>query len=430
MNNYNYNLKERSFDALNEKVIEFDHESGLHVCIIPKKGFKKKYACVTVDFGSLNTSYSENSKVFTVPEGTAHFLEHKLYEQPDCDVMSAFSALGASCNAMTGFSNTVYYFECMDNFKECFELLLKQVFHPYFTNENVEKEKGIIIQEINMYLDNPYYVSSMELLKLLYKNLPIRNDIAGTQESVNSITADILYDCHRAFYNPSNMCLSLVGDFDIGDIFEILEKSALPTKSKTSIIKLLPEEPSALAGKFSMSKMETATPIFDFGFKEEHSKYSGLDRVLRKTAGSIANDMFFGSSSKLYEELYNKGYINYSFQTAYELERDYGLFEIAGTSDKYLEVKEYIINYIEKLNKEGIDKLAFNRVKNAIQGQRIRIFDSISQLGRIFGKYYLDGMDGFDYFNACGKISEEDINDILGGLLSSEMAVSIIEGLA
>lgn len=424
-----YNITERIFASVNERVLEFDHESGLHVCIIPKKGFNKKYGVLTTDFGGFNTKYSVNGKIFTVPDGTAHFLEHKLYEQPDGDVMNKFAALGAECNAATGYDGTIYYFECIDNFKECTELLLKHVFHPYFTKENVEKEKGIIVQEINMYLDNPYYVASRELVKLLYKNHPIINDIAGTEESVMSVTPDILYDCHKTFYRPSNMCLSLVGDFDMEEVFAVLKKADLPAASNDIVSKIFPDEPNENAGSRNVCKMETAMPIFYFGFKDDNKKYTGKERIKRNLAGAICSETIFGSSSPLYEKLYDEGYINYAFYSAYEIERDYALFELGGMAENPQKIEEYIKEELSNLARTGINKDDFTRVKNAIHGQRMRSFDSLSHLGRTFGHYYLQGMDGFDYFNACGTIQEDDINDMIKGLLNKEMAVSIVEGV-
>ena len=159
-------VTERVYDALNERIYEYDHPSGLHIQIIPKRGYRKKFAVLTTDFGSINTEYRIGEKRIQIPDGSAHFLEHKLYEQPEGDVMNQFAALGADCNAATGYSKTYYYFSCTENFEQCLDLLLRHVFHPYFTEQNVEKEKGIIIQEINMYLDDPYYVCEMDLLEI------------------------------------------------------------------------------------------------------------------------------------------------------------------------------------------------------------------------------------------------------------------------
>ena len=423
----NSNIKERVFASLNERIYEFDHDSGLHVQIIPKKGFKKKFAFLATDFGSVNTEYiDENGKKVAVPCGTAHFLEHKLYEQPDGDVMNQFAALGADCNAATGFSKTFYYFECTQNFEASLDILLRHVFHPYFTKENVEKEKGIIVQEINMYLDDAYYVGSAELLKLLYKVNPVRNDIAGTEESVMSITPEMLYACHDAFYRPNNMCLTVVGDVTTESVQEALQRAKLPTQ-KGKIIKVYPDEPTEIFGKSSKCIMETSQTLFNFGFKDNPAKYKGIEMVRRKLAGRIAKEVLFGSSSDLYEKLYNSGYINYDFYASYEIEREYGMFTLSGASEKVDIIQEEIKKYIENISKNGVNTKEFTAVRNALHGSSIRAFDALFYLGRAFGQFYLQGMDAFDYLTTCGKITEEEVNDIIKNLLRGEMAISVVE---
>ena len=377
------NASERIFAALDEKIYEYDHPSGLHIQIIPKKGFSEKFAILTTDFGSINTEYRIGNKIISIPDGTAHFLEHKLYEQPEGDVMYQFAALGADCNAATGYSKTYYYFNCTENFEKCLDLLLKHVSQPYFTEQNVEKEKGIIIQEINMYLDDPYYICGMDLLNLLYKNHPVKKDIAGTEESVRRITPEMLYQCHRAFYSPRNMC----------------------------------------------RKMETAMPLFNFGFKDRPECYAGKDRMRRKLAGNIAKELIFGTSSELYEKLYDNGYINYDFYASYEIERDYAMFSIVGASEQIKLVQDYITEYLRELCKNGVDRHHFTVMRNAMNGSLLRSFDSVSYIGKIFGQLYLQGVDAFDYFLSCGTITENDVNNVIADLLSGDMAVSVIERL-
>ena len=421
-------IKERNFSAFNEKIYEFDHESGLHVQIIPKKGFAKKFAVLTTDFGSIDTKYlDENNEIITVPDGTAHFLEHKLYEQPDGDVMNKFAALGADCNAATGYSRTYYYFESTENFSESLDLLLKHVFHPYFTEENVNKEKGIIVQEINMYLDEPEYVCSTELMKLLYKNNPVKKDIAGTEESVMSITPEMLYKCHSVFYRPDNMCLTIIGDVENDLVLSSLERAALPQRSKKPIVKLLPDEPATIFGKKSNVKMDASLPLFSFGFKDDPTLYTGEMRIRRKLIGRIVKELLFGTTSDLYEKLYNEGYINYDFYSSYELERDYAMFSISGSSEKIDKVEEIIKEYIQEVIKNGIKTKEFLMVRNAMEGETIRSFDSPAYLGRIFGRFYLQEMDAFDYFLSFGKITEEEVNSMIKDLFSGEMAISIVE---
>lgn len=429
MKNSSERISERIFEELDEKILEYDHSSGLHVQYIPKKGFQKKFAVIATDFGSVNTVFRSGQNTITVPDGTAHFLEHKLYEQPEGDVMYQFAALGAECNAATGYSKTYYYFTCTDYFEECLKILLRHVFHPYFTPENVEKEKGIIIQEINMYLDDPYYLCDMDLMNLLYKNNPVRKDIAGTEASVKSITPGILYQCHDAFYRPSNMCLTVVGDVDPQKIYDTVNHADLPQKDRGEIVKILPEEPAQLMGTRCARKMDTPMPIFNFGFKDFSEKYQGRERMRRRLAGNIAKELIFGSSSDLYEKLYNNGYINYDFYPSYEIERDYAMFTISGASENINLVQDNIIQYLSQLHKTGVSGHDFTIMKNAINGSLLRSFDSISYIGKIFGQQYLQGVDAFDYFTGCGTITEYDVNNVISDLLCGDMAVSVIERL-
>jgi len=423
------NVSERTYAALDERIYEYDHPSGLHVQLIPKKGFQKKFGVLTADFGSIDTTYKRAGETISIPDGTAHFLEHKLYEQPDGDVMNQFSALGADCNAATGYSKTYYYFTCTDNFEPCLDLLLKHVFQPYFTEQNVEKEKGIIIQEINMYLDDPYYICGMDLLHLLYKNNPVKKDIAGTEESVRRITPEILYQCHSAFYRPRNLCLTVVGDVAQETIYEALERAGLPRADGTAIEKVLPEEPDQLVGTRSERKMAAPMPIFNFGFKDRPARYAGKERMRRRLAGNMAKELIFGTSSELYEKLYDNGYINYDFYASYELERDYAMFSIAGASEHIGFVQDYITEYLREISKKGVDSRNFTIMKNAMNGSLLRSFDSVSYIGKIFGQLYLQGVDAFDYFLSCGTITENDVNHVIADLLSGNMAVSVIERL-
>lgn len=420
---------ERALELLDERVYECDHSSGLHIQVIPKKGFNKKFAVITTDFGSVNTEYTRNGIKKTIPDGTAHFLEHKMYEQPDIDVMSRFSALGADCNAATGFSKTYYYFSCTENFDACLDLLLKHVYEPYFTEENVEKEKGIIIQEIDMYLDDPFYVGGQDLMRLIYKHNPVKNEIAGTEESVRSITPEMLYACHDAFYRPSNMCLTVVGDVDPETVYEAVSRARISVKSDDAILKLLPDEPKELAGKFYERRMETSLPIFNFGFKDDPGKYTGRSRMIRKHAGNMARELVFGPSSELYKTLYERGYINYEFYTAYDLERDYSMLSITGESEHIREIRACTEEYISKLLKTGVDSRSFRIMRNAMVGSELRSFDSVAYIGRIFGQYYLQGVDAFDYFTSCGTITEDDVNTVISDILSGDMAVSVVERL-
>ncbi len=409
-----------------DTVYEFEHESGMHVQLINKKGFRRKYAAISIDFGSVDSEYMHNGEHIIVPDGTAHFLEHKMFEKPEGNIFKRFATFGAQSNAFTSRSMTSYFFDCSNNFDENFDVLFDLVFKPYFTTENVEKEKGIIIQEINMCIDDPYHINYLELLKLLYKVSPAKKDIAGTEESVMSITPEILYKCYNTFYRPDNMCLTVVGDIDVETVKSALQRANLPKRDDSLVIKIKKDEPSELAGLRSLCKMDTSVPLFVFGFKDAAQKYTGTERLKRKVAGEITADLLFSTTSDLYDDLYRSGDIYY-FYAGYTLERDFGQFSIMGESDRVETVAEKVKKHISKIASEGIDKDIFERYKKAIYGMQIRTFDRPSTLMHNFGKFYLQGVDLFDYLDICGKITEKDVNDFIKDLLCKEMAVSIVE---
>lgn len=421
-------MEKRYYSQINESIYEYDHTSGLHVQIIPKEGYNKKFAILTVDFGSVDTEFiiPGEKNVSTVPGGIAHFLEHKLFEQKNTDVLEQFARLGAQANAATSFSRTYYYFTATENFRECFDLLLYFVFNPYLTKENVEKEKGIITQEINMYLDNPYFISSMNLQRAIYHNNPIRNDIAGTCEDVMSIDVDTLKKVYGAFYVPSNMSLVVVGDVSCDDIVLSVDKAFKNKKKAVTPKRALWDEPKEIKDSYVETKMEVAMPIFNIGFKDDNTKYMGIERVRRDMAGTILANMLFGQTSEFYEKMYNKGIINQSFYSGYEIERDFALFTIGGESEHVDELVEEIKKYINDLNVNGLNEDDFIMIKNSTEGEMIKAFNSPETIGKIFGRLYLQGINGFDYFLSCGTINFQEVVEVFRSVLLGDMAVSIV----
>lgn len=421
-------MDKKFYSQVNETIYEYDHASGLHVQIIPKEGYNKKFAILTVDFGSVNTEFilPGEKEVTKVPGGIAHFLEHKLFEQKDADILEQFARLGASANAATSFSRTYYYFTATENFEECFDLLLYFVFNPYLTKENVEKEKGIITQEINMYLDNPYFISSMNLQRAIYHNNPIRNDIAGTCEDIMSIDVDVLKKVYNAFYTPSNMSLVVVGDVNPDNITPAVDKAFNHIKKVDLPKRVSWNEPSCLNKARVEEKMSVAMPIFCIGFKDDNEKYIGNERVRREMAGGILSNMLFGPTSEFYEKMYNKGIINQSFYAGYDIERDFAFFTMGGESEHVDELIDEIKEYIRQLDENGIDEEEFLMIRNSMEGEMIRAFNSPESIGKIFGRCYLQGISGFDYFLACGTITFQEVVDVFKSVLLGDMAVSVV----
>ncbi len=359
---------------LNESYEKIIHKSGLTLLLYPKKQFRTAYAMITARIGSIDNSFTiENEKRMVVPDGVAHFLEHKLFESEDGDSFEKYSKLGASANAYTTFDRTAYYFSCTENFKESLRVLIMQVTHPYFTEETVLKEQGIIGQEIRMYEDDPSWRVYFNLLNGLFNTHPIRKDIAGTKESIIEITAQTLYDCHRAFYNLNNMVLTVTGNFEISDVLSVCDellspKMALRTE-RDSI-----EESEEIAKPFVFESFPVSSPIFHMGFK-------GIDKgfpqnFFNSAIGEIICECIAGEGSSLYRELYDLSLINTEFDTEVMAGPSYIAAMFAGESKNPKLVAQKIKNEVERLKNEGIDRDSFVRAKKCCYGRYVDSFTS------------------------------------------------------
>ncbi|HHW32314.1 MAG TPA: insulinase family protein [Clostridiaceae bacterium] len=427
------NIKEKNYSKINETMYCYDHKSGLKAFVIQKKGYSKKYAAFATNYGSINNQFIApgDKEVTIVPEGIAHFLEHKLFEQKDGNIMDKFSELGANPNAYTGFNQTVYLFSCTNNFSENFKLLLEFVQNPYITEESVEKEKGIIAQEIKMYQDDPGWRSFFNLLGAFYRDNPVRIDIAGTVESISNINRDILYKCYNTFYHPSNMMILVVGDVDPGEVFEQVEKSIKITDYAPEIIRIFPEREKKLNKNFIQQNLQVSTPLFQMGFMDNPDITENIDYLNREVAVKILLEMIMGKSSQLYGNLYNQGLINNTFEFDYSLERNYAFSVIGGESSDPLKVKKIITQEIENLHNKGIDAGSFERVKKSMYGRFIRQFNSIERISHAFISIYFKNVNMFDYLDVYDKISFEYVSKVFKEHFNlDKFALSVINPLS
>lgn len=416
---------------LGEKLFEFTHPSGLKVQFIPKKGIYKKFAILSVGFGSVNSQFilPGQTKITTVPDGVAHFLEHKLFEQPDGNMLERFNSAGARTNAATGFSKTYYYFSCTDNFEKCLDMLLHFVTHPYITPENVEKEKGIICREIKMYEDNPEYVSSMSLFKLLYHNNPVKKEIAGSVKSVTETTVEDIMLCYNSFYVPSNMVLTVVGDVECEMVHDAVYRNFDGIDKKDAPVRYFEKEPDSVVGYRSIQKMDVSRPLFAIGYKNDSSVLVGDMYLKHGLAGNILCNLLFDKSSDFFEKMYEKGLIDYSFASDFELDRNYACASLSGESDNPEELLKYVGEYIADTSVKGIKESDFIRIKRSLLGSDIRMLTFPESVGKLFSSMYLQGVHGFDYFNVYGKITEKDVDEVLAKVYMREPAMSVIEPL-
>ncbi len=421
-------MEKTIYQSLGESVYTFTHPAGLPVHFIRKKGFARKFGVIGVDFGSVNTSFRvAGEAVTTVPQGIAHFLEHKLFEQPEGNVLEQYTALGASPNAATGFSNTYYYFNCTDRFEDCLGLLLHFVFHPYLTVDNVEKEKGIIEQEIRMYDDDPYYQSMFGVIRLLYQFNPVRNDIAGSIADIQSLNRDLLMKCYETFYRPENMCLTLVADEDPARIEALVCGTELPVSQVLGVHRLETPEPAGIFRARETRKMDVALPLFHFGFKDRHEAFAGAARVRRDLAGTIAKDLLFGRHTDFYQQLYNSGLINQEFGASYEIERAYALAMVSGESRWPDQVEAAVRDHLRQTARTGLSRADFDMVRAGLDGKMLKRLNSLESLGTMVATMYLQGVQAFDYFTACGTITFDEVDRVFREVFLGEMAVSLIE---
>ena len=403
-------------------------ENGLTVMIIPKKNIQKKYVIFGTYFGSVDNHFinpKTNEEVF-IPDGVAHFLEHKMFEQKSGkNSLDTLSALGVDANAYTTNDHTAYLFETTENFYEALDELMDYVQNPYFTDENVEKEKGIIGQEIKMYEDHPGWQVYLNAMKCMYKDNPVRNDIAGTIESISKIDKDVLYTCYNTFYNPSNMALVVCGDFEPEKLLEDIKSRLIPKENQADIKRIYPEKENKIMQKEKIVKMELNNPLFMIGFKDNQEE---SDIVKKHIAIEIILNILLGQSSDLYKQLYEEGYLISTPDLDYEFSKEYAHILISGQSKS---PKEIVLRLLEKLNKlkeQGIQDEQFNRIKKKIYGNYVTEYNSVSEISRMFLADYFKGINSFDYLENYNLVTIDYAKQILNELFVEEnMVVSIVE---
>jgi predicted Zn-dependent peptidase len=422
-------IKTIEYKDIDEKVHIYEHKSGLKAFVIPKKGYSKKYATFATHYGSINSEFiiPGESDTTKVPDGIAHFLEHKLFEQKDGSVMNKFSNLGSNPNAYTGFNQTVYLFSSTDRFNENFQLLLDFVQNPYITEESVENEKGIIGQEINMKADEPEWRLFFNLLDALYKNNPVKIEIAGTKESISKINKDILYTCYNTFYHPSNMIILVVGDVDAEEVFKQVEASIVVKEELQEIKRIFPDEIKTINKAYIEQKLAVSTPMFMMGFRDNYLDNKGLDSIRREIAVKLLLELIVGKSSKLYNQMYNEGLINNTFDFDYTNEEQYAFTTFGGESDSPEKVKNMILGELEKINKQGLDIESYERIKRSMTGKFIKSLNSVERISHAFISVYFKGVILFDYFDVYDKITFEYVKEVYKEHFKEEnLAVSVI----
>lgn len=402
-------------ELLNDMYYDIDHPSGLKILVMPKPGYASTYAIFATKYGSIDTMIEMKDGSFReIPEGTAHFLEHKLFESEDLDAFERFAKTGASANAYTSFDRTGYLFSCSGNFKENLEILLDFVQNPYFTQATVEKEQGIIGQEIDMYKDIPDWEVMFNCLRNMYHNLPVRIDIAGTQDSIAQITADMLYDCYNNFYNLNNMVLAVAGNTTVEEVIEVADRVLKPVEGKMAQRKII-EEPKEVRTDYCEKKLSVATPQFMLGFKED---WDTPERTAKEEiAMEILLDMISGPSTDLYKRLFDANLINNNFGFEYFTGFGYSCVLFAGESNDPKAVSEEIKKEIIRFRENGFDEKDFERTKKKLYGRMIMGMNDIDSLANNMAVSFFAGEDVFTDFETYKTVTVEDIRELLNKTL-------------
>ncbi|SFL44977.1 Predicted Zn-dependent peptidase [Paenibacillus sp. 1_12] len=427
-------MKAIPYPHVKETIYTEQLPNGLTVFILPKEGFSKTYAIFSTHYGSIDNHFRvEGASEISVPDGIAHFLEHKMFEEPTGDIFSVFASNGASANAFTSFDRTAYLFSATEHVHENLSTLLNFVQNPYFTDENVEKEKGIIGQEIKMYQDNPDWRVYFGLIETMYHQHPIHIDIAGTVESIAKITKELLYDCYHTFYHPSNMSLFVVGGVDPEGTMELIRsnQASKDYKPQGKIHRIFEHEPSNVKSKEKITVLPVSLPKCLFGCKEPKQDAVGKELLKRELAMKVLIDILLSPSSAIYQKLYEEQIISDSFGSEYNIAENYAFSVIGGdTPDPYRLISR-VREEIDKVKESGIAQADFERSRKKKIGGFLRQLNSPESIANEFSKYRFKQIDLFDILPVYEQMTIEDVTGMLKEHFDwNQLAVSIVRSEA
>ena len=414
-------MKQTFYERIGEAVCRETLPNGLRINIVPKRDYAKSYAFFATRYGGMDTRFCLNGKWLDTPAGIAHYLEHKMFDTKEGNALQELAKNGAEPNAFTSNAITGYYFDSTTHFEENLEILLSFVSVPYFTEESVAKEQGIIGQEIRMIEDNPDWQIYTRMMKALYAARTARTSIAGTVESISHITAETLYDCHKAFYTPSNMVLTVVGNVDPVHVVDIARR-ILPREGGPAIPRDYGTEPAQVAEKETKLAMEVSCPQFLTGFKCTPAE-DGEGYMRQSLIGEMACDILLGDSSPLYLRLYDRGLINTSFGGAYEMMPGVAYLYAGGDSKDARAVTAEIQKEARRLVEEGIDEDFYQRVRRASFGSNLRGLNSFENIAVSLSEGYFHGYDPFRFPQVFDTITKDDITAFLRENLTADRAV-------
>ncbi len=419
------NITEIKSERAGDSYYKINHPSGLTIYVYPKEGYNSAYAIFGTRYGSVNTCFSvDGGEKITVPDGIAHYLEHKLFESEDGDAFVRYAKTGANANAYTSFEKTCYLFSCTDRFDDSLEILLDFVQKPYFTAQTVAKEQGIIGQEIKMYDDSPEWRVMFNMLEAMYKNHPVKIDIAGTVDTIAEITAEKLYDVYNVFYNLNNMVLCVSGNITVEQVLKTADRMLKPCE-KHDITNYFEDEPYEICEPYVEQSFPVSVPLFNLGFKERADKALN-EKKLAQT--DILLSMLASNTSELYRSLMDANLINSTF--SYELFEGPGYCSVifGGESRAPKQAAEMIKQYIQRVKKDGLDKNDFEIAKKAVYGDMVSALNSVSSISNAITDYHFNGNELFAHIDAVADTEFEDVCERLGEMLDvNNCSLSVVK---
>lgn len=412
-------FKEFVSEILSEKYYKTVHESGLTVCVYPKD-MSTTYGILTVNFGGSVTEYEKNGERVALPAGCAHFLEHKLFDNSDgSNADDVFSSLGAYCNAYTSNDKTAYFFSATENEEKCLEHLLHFVTDPCFTNETVQKEIGIIAQEINGCKDDPYDRCYIGMLEGMYHNDPVKHEICGSEKSISKITPETLYRCCQDFYIPSNMILSVSGRLDPEKVLECVDKRFKNKAEERPKAKGFCE-PCQVVSPYVKKELPMGNTIFSIGIKDTDIPSDAVARFKRAESINILLNMMFSESGEFYLEMLDRGLLSPGFDVGYSSNSSTAYVMMSGESDEPEMLLENIKQYIKKSIENGLDEIDFNREKKCMYASYVFEFDNTEDIAFSLNSYAGEGIDLFAYPAIIGEIRFEDMLPLARNIFKDE----------
>lgn len=404
------------YKTLKENLYHEKLENGLEVYLLKKDGFEKTYGLFSTNFGSINTTFKpiDSNEYLKVNDGIAHFLEHKMFDMKDGDASDKFASLGANTNAFTSSSRTAYLFSTTSNEDKCVELLLDLVQSLDITEQSVEKEKGIIVQEIKMYDDDPDWRVYFGSIASLYHNHPVAIDIAGDEKSVNDTTKDMLYTCYNTFYHPSNMMLFVVGNIEPEDMIKVIKDNQASKEFKKDVVidNKVVDEPKDIRVKRKEDVMDVEMNKLLVSIKVNDILKDSKEKIKRELSVNIFLDYLFSKSSDLYNQWIKEGLINDTFSANFTQEKDYSFIHLGGDQDDYQKLEKTIMSFLDSIDDIQINEEDFQRIKRKNIGLFINMFNSPESIANLFSRYYFEGISAFEIVDVIPHITIEDIYNV------------------